>query len=202
MRLHAAIKATITLGLAAILAAGCASGATTTTGGESEGPTTTQSTVQPTAVYFAPTEGGSLSGDDLAAHPQVVVVHDQEGLTSAAPIPVALWIDKQAIPLVDLDWVGTRATEGWPVAVIGTPNEIYAFADLVPFIISLPYGAEPTPEQKAEPGFAVWMFTSSSGNGYSATQHGYPGTPSVDKVLNATDPLLTSSPILNYHGGN
>jgi hypothetical protein len=60
--------------------------------------------------------------------------------------------------------------------------------------MSLP--APPTEEERAQPGFAVWMVTAIRGSGFSATDAGYPGTPTVEAVLDVTDKLLRTSPPL------
>ena len=185
-----------TLGTALLL---CLSAGLFVAGCSSAPATTTTVPVKRTAVYVAPNEDASLDAPDLAAHPQVVVVHDQAGLTAAVTCPVAIWIDKNAARKLDSNWIAREAGEGYPIAVIGTANEILAFGDLLSFIMSMPPEAW-TSRLEAKPGFAVWLTTNESATGFSATHHEYPGTPAVDAVLKVTDKLLQQSPLLRRGG--
>lgn len=52
------------------------------------------------AVYLV-RDPGLLSNDDLKAHPEVLVVHSTEEFRNAARSKIALWIDKNAIDLIE-----------------------------------------------------------------------------------------------------
>ena len=155
-------------------------------------PPTSEAKAPVTAVYLRPAQGGALTTTDLDRHPQVVVVQDQAGLASAATTRIAIWIDKDATSLVDQQWINERSGEGYPIAVIGSASAVHDFGELLDFIMSIP--GPVTDEARAQPGFAVWMVTEIQSNRFSATNQGYPGTPTVEAILHVTDELLKAAP--------
>jgi hypothetical protein len=69
------------------------------------------------AVYLVADGGGQLSESDLKAHPEIVVVHSQQELASEMKGQVAVWIDKNAVKRVDLNWLQVEPQEHYPPEV-------------------------------------------------------------------------------------
>ena len=65
----------------------------------------TGSHVQPKAIYLVASGWGQLSESDLRAHPEVIVANSQQELANHVESQVAIWIDKNAVKVVDLNWL-------------------------------------------------------------------------------------------------
>jgi hypothetical protein len=145
------------------------------------------------AVYLTPATGGELSAADLAAHPNIVVVHDQAELESAVQSATAIWIDRGAVPSLDLAWLRERVVDRYPIALIGYGDALYAFRETLEFgRIRGPY--VDWAKKTITPGFSVWMTRRLDENGVEAYMNGFAETPTVGRVLAVTDPLLAESP--------
>jgi len=104
------------------------------------------------AVYLAPQDGMALAADDLAANPQVLVVHDMDAVKTAGAKEV--WIDKACLDTADGDWL--LSLSGVPVVAAGYGDGLYAFGERLSFPIEMPEGAVADPEKA---GFCVWLKT-------------------------------------------
>lgn len=144
----------------------------------------------PRAVYFAPTEGGYLTADDLASHPQVVVVRDNIALKSALASGTAVWVDADALQQASMDWLIEWADEGRPIVLVGhgTSDRVLLHKLIIGNHARLPDG-EPTL------GFCVLkekvpgLTTGPVQPGRDAYVGGFDVTPTVDAILDVTDRL-------------
>jgi len=140
------------------------------------------------AVYLASGEG-TLLENDLQAHPEIIRVATFEEFKEQAGDRIVLWVDKDAIPLVDMDWLNAPPQKYYPLAVIGYNNAVYCFRDTLSVgLIQGPY--VDWSKETVEPGFCVWMIRTERSDGLSAFMNGYQQTPNVQDILNATNPLL------------
>ncbi len=143
------------------------------------------------AVYLTPETGGELTAADLGAHPSVVVVHDQAQLERAIEGMTAIWIDKGAVPRVDLAWLRARADDRYPIALVGCNDALYSFRETLQF--SAIHGPHVDwARERIDPGFSVWMTQFQAANAVEAYMKGFAETPTVDRVLAVTDSLLDS----------
>ncbi len=134
------------------------------------------------AVYFAPSDGGALSKDDLAAHPEVMVVYSMKEVEQAAANGAAVWVDRGAADNADSVWLCARQS---PVAVLGIGDGLYAFTSLLDFPIEVPEGVQMDADA---PGFCVWASVTEDGGFVSQRMKGYEDAPvTVDGVFTATD---------------
>jgi hypothetical protein len=148
---------------------------------------------QAKAVYLVALSGGLLSASDLKAHPEVVVVNSQRELASQAKTQVAIWIDKNATKLVDLNWLQTEPQNHYPIFLIGYNDALYSFREQLPaFMISGPY--VDWSQKQLEPGFSVWKLTAQTSSSTEAYMRGYATSPTVERVLLVTDALLQGGP--------
>ena len=137
------------------------------------------------AVYFAPRDGGSLSKDDLAAHPEIAVVHTMQEVKQAAANGTPVWVDRAAADDADAAWL--RALES-PVAVLGCGDGLYAFASLLGFPIEVPEGAQMDEEAQ---GFCVWASVTEKSGFVSQRMKGYKDTPvTANEIFSAMDEVL------------
>jgi hypothetical protein len=153
------------------------------------------------AVYLV-RDPGVLSGDDLQAHPEVLVVHSTEDFQSAAKSRIALWVDKNAIDLVQKrsePWISQKPQRYYPVVLVGISDPQYAFPNLIP--VAYPFVGPPAPgwpdEYQATPdpnskgqGFSVWILLEDSETEKKAWGPGFEKPPTVQNILDITNPLL------------
>jgi hypothetical protein len=147
------------------------------------------------AVYLVK-ETGELSAADLKAHPDVAVVHTWANFQAkAAGQTVALWIDKDAMSLVQMGgadvWLNREPQKWYPVIMVGYNDCLYAFRELMPY-----FGIKGPPvdwsQRKVEPGFSLWKLQDESTTGRSATMHGFEIKPTVSAIERLTESWLSA----------
>jgi len=140
------------------------------------------------AIYLVQGQG-QLDPAELAAHPEVAVVHTWADFQRLAQTKVALWIDKDAVDLVDRQWLNQAPQRSYPLVVVGYSSALYAFREALPaFGISGPYIDWST--ATVGPGFSVWMLRDETGASHAADMKGYQGVPTVPAILEKTNALL------------
>ena len=146
----------------------------------------------PNAVYFVHGQG-ELSSEDLQAHPEIVVVQTFDDFKKYASRKTALWIDKNAISFVNMDWLHQAPQKYYPLALVGYNDALYSFREtLSGFPISGP--AINWSTATLEPGFSVWMIREETSSSISTYMMGYAQPPSVDAILRITNALLKGGP--------
>lgn len=175
---------TVPIVLVGLIFASCGSFSTHITA-----PTSTQAQpVQPKALYLVLAQG-QLAADDLKAHPEVVVVHSAQELRELGRREVALWIDRDAIGLVDQAWLHAAPQKYYPVVLVGYNDALYSFREkLGGFGIIGPY--VDWNARRLEPGFSVWKLKEQTSASTSAFMQGYDGAPTVEAILAKTNGLL------------
>lgn len=149
---------------------------------------------QPRAIYL--TNGpGVLPESELQVHPEVQVVSTLKEFQAAVQAKVALWIDKNAVDLVNADpgWLHQPPQKDYPLALVGYNDPLYSFRDvLLGFPIEGPY--VDWSQETLEPGYSVWMILEEKEDGsHSSFFQGYPEEPTVEDILAVTDELLPQS---------
>jgi hypothetical protein len=152
----------------------------------------TGSHAQLKAIYLVANGGGQLPESDSRAHPEIVVVHSQRELASEMKGQLAIWIDKNAVKLVDLNWLQAEPQRHYPIFIIGYNDALYSFREQLEFGISGPYVDWST--QRLGPGFSVWKLTGQTSSSTSAYMTGYAKVPTVERLLLVTDALLKGEP--------
>ena len=149
------------------------------------------------AIYLVH-ESGQLSENDLGDHPEVIVVHTfLEFQDIASTHSADLWIDKDAVELVDFDWLHQKPQKYFPLVLIGCNEPLYSFRErLTGFGIEGPAIAWDT--RTLEPGFSVWILQEENEFSSSAFMKGYKEEAAVQSILNITDvhlevPVLTNT---------
>ena len=138
------------------------------------------------AVYLVQWNG-QLSENDLADHPEVLVVHTFMELQEiAATNAVDLWIDRDAVELVDSDWLHQEPQKYYPLVLVGFNDPPYAFREqLTGFGIEGPGINWDT--KSLDPGFSIWILQAESEFSSSAFIKVYPEEATVQSILNITN---------------
>ena len=135
------------------------------------------------AVYLV-RDVGQLSPDDLQLHPEVTVTDDFEKLKEIAQTKVSIWIDINAVDVVDLNWLSQSPQAFYPVVLVGNGDEACSFFKTIHyFTFEVPCCLECS---SSPPGYSVNIQTDIS-QGY---MQGYETTPIVQDILDITNPLL------------
>ena len=146
----------------------------------------------PRAIYLV-REHGQLQADDLKAHPEVVVVHSAREFQELGRREVALWIDRDAVDLVDRAWLHAAPQKYYPVVLVGYNDALYSFRDILGgFGIEGP--SVDWSKQRLESGFSVWKLKEQTSTSTSAFMQGYDGRPTVVAILAKTNGLRDAEP--------
>lgn len=135
------------------------------------------------AVYLV--QGvGQLSSQDLQAHPEVAVTDSFDEFKEIAETKVALWIDINAVDLVDIEWLSQSPQAFYPVVLVGNGDEACSFFNTIHyFSFEVPCCLDCSSQP---PGFSVNIQTSAS----KGHMQGYKQPPTVQDILDITDQLL------------
>ena len=78
------------------------------------------------AVYLVHGQG-ELDQSELAKHPEIAVTGSFEKFKGYAKQRVALWIDKNALTMIDKDWLRYKPQVYYPMVLIGYGDDNYSF---------------------------------------------------------------------------
>lgn len=93
---------------------------------------TNQSVAKIKAIYLKPIDGGQLSDKELLNHPEIVVVNDFDKLLSLSEgKTVAIWIDKDAVNLIQNNWLNENSLKNYPLIMVGFNNSLYSFREML-----------------------------------------------------------------------
>jgi hypothetical protein len=136
------------------------------------------------AVYLVQ-GAGQLPQEDLQAHPEVIATDSFAEFKDLAHSKVALWIDINAVGLVDIVWLGQRPQLFYPVVLVGNGDDFCSFFVILRyFYFSVPPGDYDCSSPPA--GFSVNI----QRNEFGGFNHGYKQTPTVQAILDITNPML------------
>ncbi len=171
-----------------ILLVGCAPIATSV-----ETPSSSQSEPNIISAIYLAQEQGQLALSDLRLHPEVTTTDSFDEFKRYSQTKVALWIDKNAVSLVNMDWFHQAPQKYYPLVLVGYNDALYSFREtLSGFGISGP--AVNWSTVTLEPGFSVWMIQEETASSVSAFMKGYAQPPIVDTILMITNALMMGKP--------
>jgi hypothetical protein len=154
-------------------------------------PTATPMPISLQAIYLVEAQG-QITSEDLQAHPEVFVTDSFDVLMRYSTNKVALWIDKNAVHLVNNLWLNEPPQKYYPIVLVGYNNWLYSFRDqLNIFMIQGPY--VDWSKMTLEPGFSVGMLTKESANETAAFAKEYSEMPTATRILEITNELLPKS---------
>jgi hypothetical protein len=144
--------------------------------------------LQAKAVYLS-SGPGELTAGDLTAHPEVIRVMTFDQFKSHAASRIALLVDKNAVHLVDNQWLNSPPQKYYPLVIVGYNDPLYCFRDTFSVgSISGPF--VDWNNEILEPGYCVWMIRVQTGTETSAFFRGYNQKPDLQDILDITNPLL------------
>src|SRR3972149_229761 len=144
-------------------------------------PSAAQPAFSPFQAVYLVKHPGQLSLDDLQAHPEVAVTGSFDDFKQHAQTKVALWIDKNAIELLDQQWLREAPQKYYPLALVGYNEPLYAFREALP-VAQIEGPAMDWSTMTLEPGFSIWMIRAETGSSLSAFMNGYNQMPSVQGI--------------------
>lgn len=158
-----------------------------------ESPGTNQSEANIISAIYLVQGQGQLAASDLRLHPQVMVTNSFDEFKRHSQAKVTLWIDKNAVPLVNMDWLHQAPQKYYPLALVGYNDSLYSFREtLAGFPIMGP--AIDWSTATLEPGFSVWMIREETSSLLSTYIMGYAQSSTVDAILTITNALLMGGP--------
>lgn len=83
------------------------------------------------AIYLVPKDGGQLTKEDLSKYPEVTCVSDLKEMKKLVSKNTAIWVDKDTIDLLDLDWIQKEAESEMPIVLIGYNDALYSFREIL-----------------------------------------------------------------------
>lgn len=147
-----------------------------------------QSINKPRAIYLVQ-GNGELAPQDLRTHPDVIVTSDVNKFKKYAQSKIALWIDKNAVNLVNDGWLDQAPQAYNPIVLIGYNDTLYSFRDNLDLCcFSGPIGNRD--ESKLVPGFSVILREESNSFPNAVFLRAYKQTPRVSEILDVTNGLL------------
>jgi len=150
-----------------------------------------QSTVEISAVYLVPINGGQVTKQDLTNHPEILPVTDFEALSSHTKNWVAIWIDKDAVNLLPRGWLYEEPQKYYPIIMVGYNNALYSMREKLGMPITGP--KVDWSKYQLEPGFSAWMIKTDEPDSISAFMKGYTETVTAERILDVSDDLLKKS---------
>lgn len=158
-----------------------------------ENPSSNQSEPNIISAIYLVQGQGQLAASDLRLHPEVMVTNSFDEFKRHSQAKVALWIDKNAVSLVNMDWLHQAPQKYYPLVLVGYNDALYSFREtLLGFPISGP--AIDWSAVTLEPGFSVWMIREETSSSISTYMMGYAQPPTVDAILTITNALLKGGP--------
>jgi hypothetical protein len=141
------------------------------------------------AIYLESESGAQLSDDELRKHPEITVVDNFKDLKDRAGEKVSIWIDKNAISLVEQNWIHQGPQKYYPLVVVGYNNALYSFREKLSGFGIIGPSVEWSKE-KLDGGFSIWMLKEATNTSSSAFMKGYNVPISVEVILSKSNMLL------------
>ena len=144
------------------------------------------------AIYLVQNQG-QLTAGDLRLHPEVLVTSSFDEFKRHSQVKIALWIDRNAVALVNMDWLHQAPQKYYPLVLVGYNDALYSFHEtLAGFPLMGP--AKDWSTATLEPGFSVWMIRKETSSSLSTYMMGYAQPPTVAAILAVTNALLKAGP--------
>lgn len=141
------------------------------------------------AVYLVSKNGGQLAKEEIVKYPEVISVTSFNELKKLVSKNTAIWIDKDAVDLVNQNWLQKEAQNQIPIVLIGYNNALYSFREKLS-VSGIQGPHIDWSQQKLEPGFSIWMLKEKTNTSRLAFMKGYDSTPDTKQILSITNMLL------------
>jgi len=142
----------------------------------------------PIRVAYLVEQGGQLSQEELKKYPEILVTSTLADFQQAASNRIALWIDKNAVKLVDSQWLDELPQSSDPIILVGYNNTLLSFRDSLQLCCFM--GPAQPDYSDAEPGFSIIKRESGEPGAQITMLEGFKQTPTVDDLLRISNDLL------------
>ena len=150
------------------------------------------STTSLRAAYLVEGEG-QFSQADLEKHPEILVTDNFEEFKNAARDRIGLWIDKNAVQLVEAGWLDTMPQAAYPIILIGYNDPLRSFKYSLTVCCFL--GPVDPDFSQSEPGFSVIERPNGEPGSADVIVRGFKQIPTVEDVLKISNDLLKGNSI-------
>lgn len=131
---------------------------------------------------------GQLSQAELDKHPEILVTHTFEGFRNAARDRIGLWIDKNAVQLMEPDWLDKMPQAAYPIILVGYNDPLRSFKYSLTVCCFL--GPINPDFSGSEPGFSVIERPTGEPGTPDVIVQGFKQIPTVEDVLKISNDLL------------
>jgi hypothetical protein len=132
--------------------------------------------------------GGQLASAELNQHPEIFVTSSFSAFQKAARRRIALWIDKDALSLVDSAWLDQLPQSSYPIIVVGYNDPLRSFRDGLTLCC---FAGPVNPDYSgSEPGFSVIERASGAPSAPVTWLQGFKQAPHVVDILQVSNALL------------
>ena len=131
---------------------------------------------------------GQLPRAELAQHPEILVTSSFAAFQRAARQRIGLWVDINALDLVDSSWFDQMPQAAYPIIVIGYGDSLHAFKNGLGICCFLgPAGTYPGYD---DPGYSVIMRASGEMGATTIFAQDFKQPPHVEDILRINNELL------------
>lgn len=147
-----------------------------------------QSNLKPRAAYLVQ-GNGVLTDQELQAHPEVSVTSNFGEFRKYAQNRIALWIDKNALNLVQDNWLDSEPQAYYPIVLVGNNDTLSSFRDTLK-LCCFSGPAVDLNQDKLSPGFSVIFREKGDAFPRAVFLQGFKQTPKATDILEITNGLL------------
>ncbi len=142
------------------------------------------------AAYLTHPEDQQLPQAELDKHPEILVTHDFEEFKKAARHHIGLWIDKNAIELVEGGWLDRMPQASYPMVMVGSNEPWIAFGIELQMCCFTGYIMTDEEYAATESGFSVMERESGEPGAALIMIQGFKQQPTVDDILKISNDFL------------
>ena len=142
------------------------------------------------AAYLTQPEDQQVPQAELDKHPQILVTHDFEEFKKAARHRIGLWIDKNAIELVEEGWLDKLPQASYPMVMVGYNDPLVAFGYLLQVCCFMGHVLTNEEYAATESGFSVMERKSGEPGTALIMIQGFKQQPTVNDILKISNDLL------------
>ncbi|MFO8102222.1 MAG: hypothetical protein R6U37_08710 [Dehalococcoidia bacterium] len=137
---------------------------------------------------------------DLAEHPEILVATTFAEFQKAASTEIQLWIDKEAVDLVDIAWLRSEPQKYYPLVLVGSNDPSRFFTEVGRHVFTGGPVILDLESNQPESGFSVDIPLQNTDYpdrpGFPAFIKGYDWTPSSQSILDIIDTVVKTKSLV------
>lgn len=146
--------------------------------------------VAPIRAVYLVQGAGQLPQAELDKHPEILVTHSFAEFKKATRQRVGLWIDKNAIKLVEEGWLDKMPQASYPIVLLGYNDPLVAFGYQLQLCCFMGHVLTDQEYAATESGFSVMERESGEPGAAAIMIQGFPQQPTVEDILKISNELL------------